>query len=104
MAAAHVSAVAAMVLASGVLGQQPSPQARVEAVTRRLRTTARSLGLPRDPAGRRADRRGARDRPDGAGAAPLSAGASRGRPQVVRTMITLQGAWWETLFGTLPSR
>jgi len=45
MAAAHVSGVAAMVLASGVLGPQPTPQARVSAVTRRLRTTARSLGL-----------------------------------------------------------
>jgi serine protease len=46
MAAAHVSALAAMVLASGVLGKQPSPQARVEAVTRRIRSTARGLGLP----------------------------------------------------------
>jgi serine protease len=46
MAAAHVSGVAAMVLASGVLGKQKSPKARVQAVTRRLRTTARSLGLP----------------------------------------------------------
>ncbi|HEY2717865.1 MAG TPA: S8 family serine peptidase [Solirubrobacterales bacterium] len=46
MAAAHVSGLAAMVLASGVLGKQPSPQARVEAVTRRIRSTARSLGLP----------------------------------------------------------
>jgi serine protease len=45
MAAAHVSGVAAMVLASGVLGKQPSPKARVEAVTRRLRSTARSIGL-----------------------------------------------------------
>jgi len=46
MAAAHVSGLAALVLASGVLGQQPSPQARVEAVTRRIRSTARSLNLP----------------------------------------------------------
>jgi serine protease len=46
MAAAHVSGVAAMVLASGVLGQQPSPKARVQAATRRLRSTARSIGLP----------------------------------------------------------
>jgi serine protease len=45
MAAAHVSGVAAMVLASGVLGKQKSPKARVQAVTRRLRTTARSIGL-----------------------------------------------------------
>ena len=46
MAAAHVSGLAAMVLASGVLGKQPSPQARVDAVTRRIRSTARSLNLP----------------------------------------------------------
>jgi serine protease len=46
MAAAHVSGLAALVLASGVLGKQPSPQARVEAVTRRIRSTARDLGLP----------------------------------------------------------
>lgn len=45
MAAAHVSGVAALVLASGVLGPQPTPKARVNAVTRRLRATARSLGL-----------------------------------------------------------
>jgi serine protease len=45
MAAAHVSGVAAMVLASGVLGPQPTPKARVNAVTRRLRATARSLDL-----------------------------------------------------------
>jgi serine protease len=46
MAAAHVSGVAALVLASGVLGSPATPQALVEAVTRRLRSTARDLGLP----------------------------------------------------------
>jgi serine protease len=46
MAAAHVTGVAAMILASGVIGRQPTPQARVDAVARRLRITARSLGLP----------------------------------------------------------
>ncbi len=46
MAAAHVSGVVAMVLASGVIGRKGSPQAKVDAVTRRLRSTARSLGLP----------------------------------------------------------
>ncbi len=47
MAAAHVSGVAAMVLASGVLGKQgKKPKARVRAVTRRLRRTARDIGLP----------------------------------------------------------
>jgi serine protease len=46
MAAAHVSGVAAMVLASGVLKPDASPQGRVNQLTRRLRKTARSLGLP----------------------------------------------------------
>ncbi len=46
MAAAHVSGVAAMVLASGVLDPSLSPEARVDAVSRRLRRTARDLGLP----------------------------------------------------------
>ncbi len=46
MAAAHASGVVAMILASGVLGPQKSPQARVQAVTRRLRKTARDIGLP----------------------------------------------------------
>jgi serine protease len=51
MAAAHVSAVAAMVLAGGILKPALSPTNRVEAVTRRLRNTARSLGLPRTQQG-----------------------------------------------------
>jgi serine protease len=46
MAAAHVSGVAAMVLASGVLKQKASPQGTVNQLTQRLRRTARSLGLP----------------------------------------------------------
>jgi len=46
MAAAHVSGVAAMVLASGVLPAKLSPEGRVNRVTRRLRKTARDLGLP----------------------------------------------------------
>jgi serine protease len=46
MAAAHASGAVAMILASGVIGKQGTPQAKVEAVTRRLRSTARSLGLP----------------------------------------------------------
>jgi serine protease len=40
MAVPHVSAAAALVIASGVLGQDPSP----DAVERRLETTARDLG------------------------------------------------------------
>ncbi len=46
MAAAHVSGVAAMILAGGVLPRDASPQIRVNDVTQRLRRTARSLGLP----------------------------------------------------------
>ncbi|MGE5281101.1 MAG: S8 family serine peptidase [Chloroflexota bacterium] len=46
MAAAHVSGVAAMILAGGTLGPNARGKARVEAVTRRLRTTARDLDLP----------------------------------------------------------
>lgn len=46
MAAAHASGVAALVLASGVLKSSLKPKARVQALTRRLRKTARSLGLP----------------------------------------------------------
>jgi serine protease len=46
MSAAHVSGVAAMVLASGVLGKQGSPQSTVDRVRQRLLRTARDLGLP----------------------------------------------------------
>ncbi|HWH92307.1 MAG TPA: S8 family serine peptidase [Baekduia sp.] len=42
MAVPHVSAAAALVIASGVLGADPTPQA----VERRLETTARDLGPP----------------------------------------------------------
>jgi serine protease len=51
MAAAHVSGVAAMVLASGVLDKNLSPEGKVNAVSRRLRNTARDLGLPPDRQG-----------------------------------------------------
>jgi len=46
MAAAHVSGVAAMILASGTLGPRLRGRALVAAVTKRLRLTARTLGLP----------------------------------------------------------
>ncbi len=46
MAAAHVSGVAAMILASGVLSPNASPRGTVNELTRRLRKTARDLGLP----------------------------------------------------------
>ena len=45
MSAAHVSGVAAMVLASDTVNRKHRP-ARVKAVTRRLRATARDLGQP----------------------------------------------------------
>lgn len=46
MAAAHVSGVAAMVLASGIIDRKAKKKGKVGAVTRRLRQTARDLGLP----------------------------------------------------------
>jgi serine protease len=46
MAAAHVSGVAALMLAGNALEAGLSPKARVDAVLRRLRETARDLGLP----------------------------------------------------------
>jgi serine protease len=42
MAAPHVSAAAALVVASGVLGVDPSP----DAITQQLTQTARDLGAP----------------------------------------------------------
>ncbi len=51
MAAAHVSGVAAMVLASGAINPVLPPAKRVEVVTRKLRQTARDLGLPRTEQG-----------------------------------------------------
>jgi serine protease len=46
MAAAHVSGVAAMILASGTLDPKAKKKGKVAAVTKRLRGTARDLGLP----------------------------------------------------------
>ena len=77
MAAAHVAAAAAMVLAAGVVSPEKKSRGRVGAVTRRLRATARSLGLPATQ--------------QGAGLIDL-ARATDPVAQVVRTMITLQGA------------
>ena len=51
MAAAHVSGVAAMVLASGAINPVLPPAKRVEIVARKLRQTARDLGLPRTQQG-----------------------------------------------------
>ena len=97
MAAPHVSATAALVVASGILGPNPTP------------------GRDRAPAG---DDR-ARPRPARQGPAlrlracstppratdPAIPTSSASRPRQVVLMIrTEQGAWWETLFGTEPSR
>jgi len=46
MAAGHVSGVAAMILAGDVLPRKVSPRGKVNRVIRRLRKTARDLGLP----------------------------------------------------------
>jgi serine protease len=46
MAAAHVSGVAAMILASGTVRERARGRGRVTAVTKRLRQTARDLGYP----------------------------------------------------------
>jgi serine protease len=47
MAAAHVSGVAAMVLAGHKINPVLSPEAQVRTLTKRLRMSARDLGLPR---------------------------------------------------------
>jgi serine protease len=46
MAAAHVSGVAAMILASGTVPERSRGKGRVTAVTRRLQLTARDIGYP----------------------------------------------------------
>jgi serine protease len=46
MAAAHVSAAAALVLASKAIKPGLTPRSRLDALTRRLRRTSRDLGLP----------------------------------------------------------
>jgi len=46
MAAAHVSGLAAMVLASATIDPKAKQKGKVAAVTQRLRQTARDLGLP----------------------------------------------------------
>ncbi len=51
MAAAHVSGVAAMVLASGAIPQDASPRSKVTRLIRQLRKTARDLGLPHERQG-----------------------------------------------------
>jgi serine protease len=51
MAAAHVSGVAAMILAARVIDPQAKKKGKVAAVTKRLRHSARSLGLPKTQQG-----------------------------------------------------
>jgi serine protease len=50
MAAAHVSATAAMILAAGII-PETTPKGLVKAVTQRLKLTARSVGLPKTQQG-----------------------------------------------------
>jgi serine protease len=50
MAAAHVSATAAMILAAGIVPETTPPEL-VKAVTQRLKRTARSIGLPKTQQG-----------------------------------------------------
>ena len=87
-AAPHVTGLAALVLASKVLGAEPKPGD----VERRLERTARDLGVP----GSRPLLRLGADRRDG--------GDRAGARQTVRMISTEHGAWCETLFGTEPSR
>ena len=106
MAAPHVAAAAALVIASGVLGARPSP-ARVQT---RLENTATALGPSPAP-----------NQTYGYGllnVAAATSGVSRTAQSrrhkhlkpaelgdhVVRTISTEQGAWCETLLGTEPSR
>jgi subtilisin family serine protease len=51
MSAAHVSGVAAMVLATGAINPLLPPQTQVDVLTKILRRTARDLGLPRTQQG-----------------------------------------------------
>ena len=87
-AAPHVTGVVALVLASGVLGADPTPGE----VERHLERTARDLGAP------------GHDRYYGAGLVDARRGDAAARRHTVRMISTEHGAWWETLFGTEPSR
>ena len=86
MAAPHVSATVALMISSGVLGPNPTPQA-VQAAA----------------AGHGDRRRGARLR-RGVRLRPARRRRGHRSAQVVRMISTEHGAWCETLFGTEPSR
>jgi serine protease len=70
MAAAHVSAVVAMMLASGVVANARGPRARIGQVLRRLTRTARSIGLPQTRQGAGLIDAGAATAPAGVPVAP----------------------------------
>ena len=95
MAAPHVAAIAALVIASGVLG--PPPDARPDPQAGSSRPRSRWA----DPSRTRTTATACVDA--GAATAPLARATAKNL-QVVRTISTEQGAWWETLFGTEPSR
>ena len=101
MAAPQVAAAAAMVIASGVIGRAPDARRRSSRGSSRPpsrwggpgRTTTTATGCSTS-----ARRRPAR--------VPLANAGDSSSPgaHVVLTIRTEHGAWWETLFGTDPSR
>ena len=99
MAAPEVSATAALVIASRVLGPHPTP----DQMLAHLEQTATPLGgaVPNDDYGFGLINAGRR--PSGCQPRRRRRG-SRAAGQVVRTISTEHGAWCETLFGTEPSR
>ena len=95
MAAAHVSGVAALVLASGMIDRGTKASSVQAQVATRLKKTARSIGISPllQGAGLIDAARATEPRvPDGLLRARRRPASERARAQVVRTMITLQGA------------
>ena len=101
MSAPEVAATAALVIASGVIGRHPTPAQLLHAPREDGHAAGRRLAQPAYGYGiaqrRQRDLRATAQ-------ASLAAIAAGRRGQVVRTISTEQGAWWETLLGTEPSR
>ena len=122
MAAPHVSAAAALIIASGVLGPHPTVAAIIAQLTQTATsssapaaTAIRATTAPACSTRRRPPRRSARPVPPGRAARPGRAGPTGttgiddGRVDLprrygVRMISTAQGAWWEMRLGTEPSR